>query len=181
MVSTESNSTAPRRTAPFIHYVLLMIYRLYRLRPRMARSTDAIPPPEIIKARDIASNDIAYSKPLGAKKVGQCTPITAVSIVQAIRKAPTLVNNPIKTRMPPINSASAAAPIQSQAGRMKGKGAGNEVNLARPGPSKLLKTFCAPCAAKITPRVNRRGSVIHVGEVAISLRNIGTTFQGMLH
>ena len=116
-----------------------MLY-LRRL-PDIARSAEAIPPPEINSARDIASKDIEYSMPVGIKKVGQCTPTTAVSIVQKIRNAPTLVSNPRKTRIPPISCEKAAAPIQSQAGRMKGKGGGNEVNLARPGPLKLPNTI----------------------------------------
>ncbi len=64
----------------------------------MARSTDAMPPPEISKAKQIASNAIGNSIPLGAKNMGQCTPIIAVSIVQAMRNAPTRVNSPRNTK-----------------------------------------------------------------------------------
>ena len=100
--------------------------------------------------------------------------MTALSITQAIRKAPSLVKKPKKIIMPPISSANAAAPIQSQAGRMKGKGDGKAVKPASPGPLKLPKTFCAPWAKKIVPIAKRNGTGTHVADVEISLLNIWT-------
>ena len=82
--------------------------------------------------------------PAGAKKLGQCFPTKAVIIVQKIRNAPTRVNRPIKTRMPPISSDKAAAAIHSQAGFMKLKGAGKDIHFSNPGPLKLPNTFWAP-------------------------------------
>ena len=143
----------------------------------MVRSIDAIPPPEIRRASDIANNDIGNSNPPGAKKLGQCTPMIAESMTQKIKKAPTLVSNPSKINTPPRSSATAAALIQSQAGRIKGKGAGNEVNLAKPGPLKLPNTFWAPCAIKTTPNANRNGTGTHDADVDINLLNIATVLS----
>jgi hypothetical protein len=142
------------------------------LRREMARSIDAIPPPEIRRASDIASSDIGNSIPPGAKKLGQWTPMIADSMTQKTKKAPTLVSSPSKINTPPTSSATAAALIQSQAGRIKGKGAGNEVNLAKPGPLKLPNTFWAPCAIKTTPNANRKGTGTHDADVEINLLNI---------
>jgi len=51
------------------------------------------------------------------------------------------------------------------------------VHLAQPGPLNEPKTFCAPCPMKITPNARRRGTVIQVEEVEISLRSMTVTFQ----
>ncbi len=81
---------------------------------------EAIPPPDIKSASDIAKSASGYSIPLlEAKNAGQCTPRTATPIVQARKKAATRVSKPKKSRTPPINSESAAAPIQSHDGLIK--------------------------------------------------------------
>ena len=110
----------------------------------------------------------------------QCTPIIAVSIVQAIKKAPRRVNSPSKIRMPPINSESAAAPIHNQAGRINGNGAVLEANARRPGPPNEPRTFPAPWAMKITPIDNRSGTVAHEAEVEASLRSILIAFRTLV-
>src|SRR4029077_4695890 len=95
------------------------------------------------------------------KPAGQWT-VIAVSITQASRNAPTRVSNPRKTRIAPRSSETAAAPHQSQAGRIKLSGAGPELmKLFSPGPPKLPKTFPAPCAKKIAAKANLIGIVTH--------------------
>src|SRR5207253_10274003 len=103
---------------------------------------------------------------------GQRTPNIAVSITQVIRKAPTRVNRPSRTRRPPTNSAKAAAPIQAVDGRMNGNGAGKETNVLKPGPPKEPSTFCAPCPMKAIPIASRSGTVAQVEEVDVSLRSM---------
>ena len=51
------------------------------------------------------------------------------------------------------------------------------VHLAQPGPLNEPKTFCAPCAMKMTPNARRNGTVIQVEEVEISLRSMTLTFR----
>jgi len=51
------------------------------------------------------------------------------------------------------------------------------VHLAQPGPLNEPKTFCAPCAMKMTPNARRNGTVIQVEEVEISLRSMTVTFR----
>jgi hypothetical protein len=145
----------------------------------MARSIDAMPPPEIKSARHIASNDSGYSNPFGMKKPSfQWTPMIALSMTQAIRKAPTRVSNPSSSSAPPINSANAAAAIHNHAGRMKENGAGKLVNLAKPGPLKLPKTNCAPWAIKTAAKASRNGTGVHDADVEIILLNIaGRSFR----
>ena len=73
--------------------------------------------------------------------------MTAVSIVQKIKKAPTRVNNPTSINIPPRSSETAAAPSHNQAGRMNGNGVwavGPVVKAFKPGPPKLPSTFPAP-------------------------------------
>src|SRR6266436_7212128 len=145
----------------------------YRRRPPpIMRSTDACPPPVISNARAILRKASASSMPVGAKKTGQSTPKIATSITQPIRNAPTRVNNPNSTRIPPVNSDNAAAPIHNHAGRMNGNGAGNDVNFAQPGPLNEPRTFCAPCPMKAVPRASRSGTVAHKAVVDVSLRSI---------
>ena len=120
--------------------------------------SEAVPPPEINSARQIATNARGYSIPFGTKKPGQCFAAIAVTIVQRMRKAPTLVNKPKKSKMPPINSENAAAPSHSQAGFMKLKGAGIEIHFSKPGPLKLPNTFCAPWATNMVAMASRNGS-----------------------
>lgn len=119
---------------------------LYLLRPlERARSIDAAPPPDIKSATHTASNVTGNAEPCGTRKpTFQVTPVIAVSMTQKIKKAPTRVRNPKSSNAPPINSAKAAAPIHSQAGRMKGNGAGKLVNFASPVPPKLPSTFWEP-------------------------------------
>lgn len=147
-------------------------------RPLIMRSTDACPPPMISNARAIPSIATASSLPAGGKNAGHRTAI-AVTITHTIRNAPTLVKNPSSTRMPPISSASAAAPSHSHAGRMNGNGAiwENDVHLAQPGPLNFPRTFCAPCPIKAIPRASRKGTVAHVDEVEVSLRSMTATFR----
>jgi hypothetical protein len=110
--------------------------------------------------------------PSGAKNFGHRTPRIAVNITQMIRNAPMRVNNPRTIKRPPINSAKAAAPIHAAPGRIKEKGAGNEVNFENPGPPNEPNTFCAPCPIKATPIANRSGTVAQVAEVPVNLRSI---------
>jgi len=138
-----------------------------------------MPPPEINSARQAASRERGYSIPLPPKKAGQCTPMIAVSIVQAIRKAPTRVRNPKSSSAPPISSASAAAPIHNQAGRIKGNGAGKLVNFAKPGPPKLPNTFCAPCPMKIAASARRSGKGVQDAVVEIIFLNIAVPLAPM--
>ena len=93
----------------------------------------------------MASIAIASSIPVGAKKAGHCVRI-AVSITQIIRNAPTRVSKPSSTNIPPTSSEIAAAPSQSQVGRMKGNGTAwdNDVHFAQPGPLNVPRTFCSP-------------------------------------
>ena len=76
---------------------------LYRRPPLRALSTDACPPPEIRSPRAIASSAKGYSYPrFAAKKPpGKCTPTTAVSIVHAMKNAPTRVKKPRPMSRPP--------------------------------------------------------------------------------
>src|SRR6266403_341295 len=106
-------------------------------------------------------------------------PMIATSMLQVIRKAPTRVNNPSSTNAPPSNSPSAAAASHNQAGRIKGNGANCEKlsQLFQPGPLNEPKTFCAPCPRKIAPSDRRRGTVIQVEEVEVSLRSMTVTFR----
>jgi hypothetical protein len=145
--------------------------------PLSPRSTESCPPPAMSSARQTARSTIGYSIPAGAKNPGQCTAKTATIMVQASKNAATRVSKPNSSRTPPINSENAAAPHQSQAGRMNGKGAGLETNALSPLPSKLPSTFCEPCARKTAASARRSGSGTHVEEVAISLLNISGPFQ----
>ena len=138
------------------------------------RSTEACPPPVTSRASAIPRNATASSIPSGAKNFGHSTPKIAVSITHVIRKAPTRVNNPSKTKTPPINSPNAAAPIHNHAGRMNEKGAGKEMNFVNPGPLNEPRTFCAPCPMNGMPSARRKGTGAHEEEVAISLRNISS-------
>src|SRR6476660_9640833 len=106
-------------------------------------------------------------------------PMIAVNMTQAIRKAATRVRNPSPTRMPPKNSANAAAASQSHAGRMKPNGVLPEVKPLNPGPLKLPRTFCEPCAIKTAASARRTGTVNQVEEVAISLRNMTRPFHAI--
>src|SRR4026209_1744312 len=89
-----------------------------------------------------------------------------------MKNAPTRVNNPSKINIPPISSDNAAADNQSHVGRIKLNGVLFEMKVLSPGPLKLPSTFCAPCAIITAPSARRIGRVNHVGEVAISLRNM---------
>src|SRR5712691_11185936 len=149
---------------------------MFHLRPPIMRSTDACPPPVISNAREMPRNATASSMPVGAKNLGQSTPKIATSITQAIRKAPTRVNNPSSTRIPPINSDNAAAPIHNHAGRIKRNGAEDDVNFAQPGPLNEPRTFCAPCPMKAIPRASRNGTVAQEAEVDVNLRHIDLPF-----
>jgi hypothetical protein len=62
---------------------------------------------------------------------------------------------------------------------MKGNGAIGDidVHLAQPGPLKVPKTFCEPCAMKIAPSASRNGSVTHEEEVAVNLRSMAVTLS----
>jgi len=104
----------------------------------------------------------------------QSTPKIATTMTQAIRNAPTRVNNPSSTRIPPISSPNAAAPIHNHAGRMNGNGTAwdNDVHFAQPGPLNEPSTFCAPCPMKATPITRRSGTVAQVEEVEVSLRSM---------
>src|SRR6266550_2504785 len=93
-------------------------------------------------------------------------------MTQAVRNAPTRVSKPSKIIMPPRSSEIAAAPSHNHAGFMKARGGGIEVHFSKPGPPKLPSDFCAPCAIKTAPIASRRGTVVHVGDVEISLLNI---------
>src|SRR6266576_1730394 len=106
-------------------------------------------------------------------------PMIATTMLQVIRKAPTRVNNPSSTNAPPTNSPSAAAANHNQAGRMNGKGANCEKlnHLLQPGPLNEPRTFCAPCPRKMAPNARRRGTVIQVEEVEVSLRSMTVTFR----
>ncbi len=110
--------------------------------------------------------------PLGTKKRGQCAAAIAVTIVQAIRNAPTRVSNPRKIRTPPISSENAATPSQSQVGFIKLKGSGIDIHFSIPGPLKLPNTFCAPWATNIVAIARRSGSGIQVPEVEVNLLNM---------
>jgi len=96
----------------------------------------------------------------------------AVSIVQAMKNAPIRVRNPSATRIPPTSSDTAAAPSQNHVGRMKLNGVVPEMKVLKPGPLKLPSTFCAPWPIITAPNPRRTGSVNHVEDVAISLRNM---------
>ena len=123
----------------------------------------------------MASSAIAYSYPplLTAKPAGQRTVLIAVAIVQASRNAPRRVSRPRKTNMLPSSSENAAAPHQSQAGRMKANGAGPEcTKLLSPGPPKLPNTFSAPWTKKTAANANLIGIVAHDDEVEIILLNM---------
>ena len=135
-----------RGHSSLITYHSSLITHLFRPpEPVNARSTEAFPPPEMSNAKVIARSARGYSMPrFEAKKLGQCTPMIAVSIVQAIKKAPTRVSNPRKTSIPPMSSESAAAPSHSQAGRINPKGAGPDTQALRPLPPRLPNTFCEP-------------------------------------
>jgi hypothetical protein len=146
-------------------------------RPPIIRSTDAGPPPAIKSANAIPSIATASSIPAGAKKAGQRTPVIATSITQAIRNAPTRVNSPSSTRIPPMSSDNAAAPIHNHAGRMNGKGAGKDVNFANPGPLNEPSTFWEPCPMKAIPRASRSGTVTHEEEVEVSFRSMDLPFR----
>src|SRR6266478_2606866 len=133
-------SEFPNRKSPVGNRALT-----YLLRRESARSAETAPPPEISNASAIASSARGYSKPLLlAKNLGQWTPITAVSITQAIAKAPTRVNRPRKPRAPPTNSERAAAANHNQAGLMKGNGVLPEIQALNPDPPKVPNTFCEP-------------------------------------
>src|SRR5258705_5857178 len=95
----------------------------------------------------------------------------AVSIVQAMKNAPTRVRKPKPTRTPPTSSERAASPNQSHGGRIKVKGVLPEVQTLKPGPLKAPNTFWEPCAIIVAASANRMGIVIQEEEVAISLRN----------
>jgi hypothetical protein len=159
----------PAKRADFVSYLRLLINR----------STDACPPPAINSASALPTHASGSSIPVGPKNAGQCTPMIAVSITQVIRKAPTRVSNPSNTRMPPTNSASAAAPNHNQVGRMNGNGTNWDmvVHRAQPGPPNVPRTFCAPCPMKIAPSASRSGTVTHVEEVEVSLRSMPATFR----
>src|SRR5260370_16702858 len=98
--------------------------------------------------------------------------MTAVRIVQKMKKAAHLVKNPRPTKIPPTSSENAAAASHSQGGRMKLKGVVPEIHALKPGPLKTPSTICKPCATIMTASARRMGIVIQVEEVAISLRNI---------
>ena len=145
----------------------------YRRRPVCARSTEAMPPPEIKSAIDIAPSATGYSMPLGAKNSGQWTPKTAVIMVQSMKKAPTRVNRPNMIRMLPRNSDNAAMAHHNHAGRMKLNGVCPLLMKAlKPGPPKLPRTFCAPWANMMPPSANLIGKVNHTGHVMIIFRNM---------
>src|SRR5258705_10919923 len=95
----------------------------------------------------------------------------AVSIVQAMKKAPTRVRKPKPTRTPPTSSERAASPNQSHGGRIKVKGVVPEVQKLKPGPLEAPNTFCEPCAIIVAAIGHRMGIVIHEEEVAIGFRN----------
>ncbi len=59
----------------------------------------------------------------------------------------------------------------------KGTACDMDVHLAQPGPLNEPRTFCAPCPIKITPNARRRGRVIQVEEVEVSLRSMTVTFR----
>jgi hypothetical protein len=97
----------------------------------------------------------------------------AVNIVQKSRNAPTRVSSPRKTNIDPSNSETAAAPHQSQAGRIKLNGAGPEcTKVFKPGPPKAPKTFPAPWAKKIAAKANLIGTVANDDDVEIIFLNM---------
>jgi hypothetical protein len=136
-------------------------------------STDKAPPPEMRSESAIANSDSGYSNPLlFAKKCGQCTPTTAVNITQPMKNAPTRVNRPSVTNIPPTNSERAAAANHAEVGRMNVNGVFPEMNVLKPGPPKVPKTFCAPWAIITAPNPSRIGTVAQVGTVEAILRNM---------
>lgn len=172
-------SAMNREVIVAINYLRFTIHHLpffHLLRPlERLRSIEAMPPPEIMSASDIANNAIAYSYPPFwiEKPAGQRTELIAVAIVQAMRNAPTRVSSPRKTNMLPRSSENAAAPHQSQAGRIKPNGAGPELtNLFNPGPPKLPKTFSAPWKKNTVAKANLIGIVAHDEDVEIIFLNI---------
>ena len=145
-----------------------------------ARSIEAAPPPEISKASEIARSARGYSIPLLPKKLGQWTPMTAVSMTQAIKNAPNRVSSPKNSSTPPMSSESAAAPSHSHEGRMNENGVFPDVNVLKPGPLKLPRTFCDPWATNIAAMARRSGIVDKFGEVAISLLNMAAKPSGFV-
>src|SRR5262249_41290297 len=132
-------------------------------------SSEALPPPAMIKVTAIASSASVYSNPPLVKKkpCGQCTPNIATAITEAIIRAPTRVYRPRKTSNPPINSAKAAAVNQAHDG-CKLNGAAPEVHAANPLPPQIGATFCMPCTRKIAPSANRTGNKTQVPVVAFN-------------
>src|SRR5262245_43403367 len=145
----------------------------YLLRLDKSVSTDKAPPPEMRSESAIARSDSGYSNPLlFAKKWGQCIPTIAVTITQPMKNAPTRVNRPSVTNMPPTNSEIAAAASHAEVGRMNVKGVFPEMNVLKPGPPKVPKTFCAPWPIITAPNPSRIGTVAQVGTVEAILRNM---------